>query len=98
MGAPQRDLAELLAFVLPEARRARRLRAAWSNTASCYNVRQPSISIAENGNAASARRCANCWSIVCASYAMVDRIRAQSFLPRVVRGWNNLFHHYPWVG
>ena len=40
-------------------RRARRLRGAWSNTASCYNVRQASISIAANGNEASARRCAN---------------------------------------
>jgi len=30
-----------------------------------------------------------------ASYAMIDRVRPQSFLPRVVRSWLNIFGHFP---
>jgi acyl carrier protein len=98
MGAPQRDLAELLAFVLPEnasfetiARRVEQHRDLLQREAGTDLDREEW----HRGF-----RAALCELVVdrLASYAMVDRIRAQSFLPRVVRGWNNLFHHYPWAG
>jgi aminoglycoside phosphotransferase (APT) family kinase protein len=98
MGVPQRDLAELLAFVLPEnasrqtiAQRVEQHRELLQREAGVELDREQW----ERGF-----RAALCDLMVdrLASYAMVDRIRAQSFLPRVVRGWNNLFQHYPWIG
>jgi len=98
IGAPQRDLAELLAFVLPEnasretiARRVEQHRDLLQREAGI----ELDPKEWERGF-----RAALCELMVdrLASYAMVDRIRAQTFLPSVVRGWNNLFHHYPWVG
>jgi len=97
-GAPQRDLAELLAFVLPEnasretiARRVEQHRDLLQREAGI----ELDPKEWERGF-----RAALCELMVdrLASYAMVDRIRAQTFLPSVVRGWNNLFHHFPWVG
>ena len=98
MGAPQRDLAELLAFVLPEnasretiarfIEQHRQLLQGESGTELPYEEWERGFSAAL------------CDLMVdrLASYAMVNRIRAQTFVPRVVRGWNNLFHHYPWRG
>ena len=97
MGAPQRDLAELLSFVLPEdasretiARRVEQHRELLQ--------REAGVDL-DRGEWERGFSAALCELMVdrLASYAMVDRIRAQSFLPSVVRGWNNLFHHFPWV-
>ncbi len=97
MGAPQRDLAELLSFVLPEdasretiARRVEQHRELLQ--------REAGVNL-DRGEWERGFSAALCELMVdrLASYAMVDRIRAQTFLPRVVRGWNNLFHHFPWV-
>jgi hydroxymethylglutaryl-CoA reductase (NADPH) len=96
MGAPQRDLAELLAFVLPEN--------ASRETIARFVEQHRQLLQGESGRDLPYEEwergfCAALCDLMVdrlASYAMVNRIRAQSFLPRVVRGWNNLFHHYPW--
>ena len=98
MGAPQRDLAELLAFVLPEG--ASRETIAWRVEQHRELLQREAGVDLDRGEWERGFSAALCELMVdrLASYAMVDRIRTQSFLPRVVRGWNNLFHHYPWVG
>ncbi|MEP6493890.1 MAG: thioester reductase domain-containing protein [bacterium] len=97
-GVPQRDLAELLCFVLPpDASRP---------TIARWVERHRSLLQAESGEAFRVDmwdvgfRAALCDLLVdrFASYAMVDRIRRQSFLPRVVRSWQNLYQHYSWSG
>jgi aminoglycoside phosphotransferase (APT) family kinase protein len=97
MGLPQRDLAELLAFVLPVSA---------SRETIARRVEQHRMLLQGETGVELDRRdwergfsAALCDLLVdrLASYAMVNRIRAQTFLPRVVSGWNNLFHHFPWV-
>jgi thioester reductase-like protein len=97
MGLPQRDLAELLAFVLPEDA-PRSTIARWIERHRALLERESGVAL-NRDEWDRGFRAAMCDLLVdrLASYAMVNRIRAQSFLPRVVRGWNNLFHHYRWV-
>ena len=97
MGLPQRDLAECLVFMLPErasreeiSRRLEQHRAALERDAG-IEIRRDEW---EHGF-----RAALCDFLVdrLASYAMVDRVRRQAFLPRVARGWLNLYQHYPFA-
>ena len=97
MGVPQRDLAELLSFVLPVD--------APSSTIAHWVTRHRVLLEQETGTCFRADawdigfRAALCDLLVdrLASYAMIDRIRSQTFLPRVVRSWWNVYRHYPWI-
>jgi hydroxymethylglutaryl-CoA reductase (NADPH) len=96
VGIPQRDLAELLAFVLPPD--------APLAAISRWIERSRALLEAETGTrierAAWSRgfSAALCDLLVdrLAFYAMIDRVRPQQFLPRVVRSWSNLHRYYPW--
>ncbi len=91
IGAPQRDLAEFLSFVLPPDA-ARDAVARWVE-------RYRTLLAAESGVAFPRTewemgfRAALCELLVdrLSFYAMIDRVRPQHFLSRVVRSWANLF-------
>jgi len=91
VGAPQRDLAEFLSFVLrPDA--SREAVARWVE-------RYRSLLAAESGVAFPRAewelgfRAALCELLVdrLSFYAMIDRVRPQVFLSRVVRSWVNIY-------
>jgi hydroxymethylglutaryl-CoA reductase (NADPH) len=98
IGAPQRDLAELLCFVLPPNASLATI-AHWIDRHRVELAKHTATEISrsdwETGFSA-----ALCDFLVdrLAMYAMVDRVRPQRFVPRVVRSWLNIFRHYPWVG
>jgi thioester reductase-like protein len=91
IGAPQRDLAEFLSFALPPDASPRTI--AW------WVERYRALLVAESGVALApvewrtGFRAALCDLLVdrLAFYAMIDRVRPQPFLPRVVRSWLNIF-------
>jgi thioester reductase-like protein len=95
VGAPQRDLAELLCFVLPD--RADPLDVeAW--------IEHHRIALARETGAAIDRSAwrrgfhASLWDLMLnrlPMYALIDRVRPQAFLPRVVRNWRRLYRWYP---
>jgi thioester reductase-like protein len=95
LGAPQRDLAELLCFVLsPDAERKEaqvwidRHRAQLSRETEC----QIDAAVWEAGF-----RAALCDVLInrLATYALIHRVRPQRFLPRVVRTWRRLHQLFP---
>jgi acyl carrier protein len=94
MGLPQRDLVECLAFMLPE----NASRAAIASRVEQHRLALERESGIELGHEEWEHgfRAALCDFLVdrLASYAMVDRVRRQAFLPRVARGWLNLYQHY----
>ncbi|MFY9620683.1 MAG: thioester reductase domain-containing protein [Pyrinomonadaceae bacterium] len=96
IGAPQRDLAEFLCFVLaPET--AADVASAWIQRYRGLLEEQTGVFIDpvewEEGF-----RAALCDFIVdrLAMYAMIHRFRPQPYLPRVVRTWLALHHRFPW--
>ena len=96
IGAPQRDLAEFLCFVLaPET--AADDAANWIQRYRGMLEEQTSVIIDpiewEEG-----LRAALCDFIVdrLAMYAMIHRFRPQAFLPRVMRTWLALHNRFPW--
>jgi hypothetical protein len=97
MGLPQRDLVECFAFMLPE-NAPRDLVARCLDHHRLALVRESGVELDrvewEHGF-----RAALCDFVVdrLASYAMVDRVRRQAFLPRVARGWLNLYQQFPFV-
>jgi acyl carrier protein len=97
IGLPQRDLVECLAFMLPEdasrddiESRIEQHRAALERESGFALHREEW----EHGFRAAL---SDFLTDRLASYAMVDRIRRQAFLPRVARGWLNLYQHYACV-
>lgn len=97
IGVPQRDLAELLCFVLPVDAPPSMI-AHWVNRHRVLLERETELSFRPDAWDIGFRA-ALCDLLVdrLASYAMVDRIRRQAFLPRVAAGWTNLYRHYPWI-
>jgi thioester reductase-like protein len=97
IGVPQRDLAELLCFVLP-ASVPRATVAYWMDRSRRLLQSQTGHSI-DAGYWDRGFRASLCDLLVdrLAMYAMVSRFRPQRFLPRVVRTWQTLNHHYPWT-
>jgi thiamine kinase-like enzyme len=94
LGAPQRDLAEFLCFVLPpDASRA--TIAGWVERHRSFlaAATEAPVDRAEWEMGFSASLCDLLVDRL-ASYAMIDRIRPQRFLPRVVRSWLNIFRHF----
>ena len=97
IGAPQRDLAEFLAFVLPPDA-SLRVVLRWVERYRSLLSAEADIALPPDEWDAGFSA-ALCELLVdrLASYAMIDRIRRQSFLPRVVRSWLNMFGHFPWA-
>ena len=97
MGLPQRDLVECLAFMLPE-RASRDVIAGRLEQHRTTLERESGVDMARD-EWEYGFRAALCDFLVdrLASYAMVDRVRRQAFLPRVARGWLNLYQHYPFA-
>jgi hypothetical protein len=98
LGIPQRDLAELLCFVLPPD-------APLASIARWVEHHRVLLADATGVTVPRAQWEAGFSAALCdvlvdrfASYAMIDRVRPQPFLPRVMRSWLNLFRHYPWAG
>ena len=95
MGLPQRDLVECLAFMLPE----RATRDAIADRIEQHRValQRESATEIHRDEWEHGFRASLCDFLIdrLASYAMVDRVRRQAFLPRVARGWLNLYQHYP---
>ncbi|HVJ26863.1 MAG TPA: thioester reductase domain-containing protein [Vicinamibacterales bacterium] len=95
IGAPQRDLAEFLCFVLrPDTSAADLL--GWIERHRLALERETGRTIAAAGwrrgfSAALYDLLINRLS----TYALVHRIRPQSFLPRVLRTWRGLYEHFP---
>jgi len=98
LGVPQRDLAELLCFVLPPDAPLATI-AKWIEhyRVALANATGESLARSEWEGVFSAALC-DLLADRLAFYAMVDRVRPQQFLPRVVRTWLNLFRHFPWTG
>jgi acyl carrier protein len=97
IGLPQRDLAECLAFMLPEDA---------SRAEIACRIEQHRVALQRESEVELERdewergfRAGLCDFLIdrLASYAMVGRVRRQAFLPRVARGWLNLHHHYPFM-
>jgi aminoglycoside phosphotransferase (APT) family kinase protein len=95
LGAPQRDLAELLCFVLPSDVGAdhvrtwieRHRRALARESGSCIDADQWHTGFR-----------AALYDVLInrlATYALIHRVRCQRFLPRVVRTWRRLYQHFP---
>ena len=97
MGLPQRDLVECLAFMLPERASREEIAQRLEEHRSALQ-RESGVEIARD-EWEQGFRAALCDFLVdrLASYAMVDRVRRQAFLPRVARGWLNLYQHYPFA-
>ncbi len=96
IGAPQRDLAEFLCFVLAPEMAA--------DDAPYWLHRYRDLLEEQTGTTialiewTAGFRAALCDFLIdrLAMYAMIDRFRPQKFLPRVVRTWLALHNHYPW--
>ncbi len=91
VGAPQRDLAEVLTFVLPPDVRAPELQR-WIDRHRLALERTTGASI-DAGIWQTGFRAALCELLInrFSMYAVVHRVRRQAFLPRVVRTWWRLF-------
>ena len=95
LGAPQRDLAELLCFVLPPD--------APRNDVEHWVERHRQALVRETGAPLDDREWregfrAALYDLLIdrlAMYALIHRIRRQPFLPRVVRTWRRLYQWFP---
>jgi thioester reductase-like protein len=98
VGAPQRDLAELLCFVLPDDVRAGEIDAVIEQHRGAL-MRTAGIAIDADAWQRGFR--AAVYDLLInrlPMYALVHRIRRQSFLPRVVRTWRRLYEHVGFAG
>ncbi|HEV8447014.1 MAG TPA: thioester reductase domain-containing protein [Gemmatimonadaceae bacterium] len=91
IGAPQRDLAEFLSFVMPPDAPQEAI-ARWIERYRLL-LTVGSGTVLPRAEWEAGFRAAMCELLVdrLAFYAMIDRVRPQSFLPRVVRSWMNVF-------
>jgi hypothetical protein len=95
LGAPQRDLAELLTFVLPlDATRAEAQH--WIDVHRASLERETGVAIDADAWLNGFR--AGLYDLMLnrlPMYALVNRVRRQPFLSRVVRTWRRLYQHFP---
>ena len=90
VGAPQRDLAELLCFVLPAQVDAATL-AAFVDLHRSNLERESGIRLAADvWRAGFVSGLADFLVTRLSFYALIDRVKPQPFLPRVVRTWQRL--------
>jgi thioester reductase-like protein len=95
LGAPQRDLAELLTFVLPAD-------ATFAHVQRWIDAHRSALE-AETGDSIDPDAWrkgfrAGLYDLMLnrlPMYALIDRVRRQPFLPRVVRTWRRLYQHFP---
>lgn len=95
VGAPQRDLAEFLCFVLPPDCRAEDVHV-WLDRHRHALERETGETI--DRDAWRRGFSAGLYDLLInrlSTYALVHRIRRQSFLPRLVRTWRALYEHFP---
>jgi thioester reductase-like protein len=95
VGAPQRDLAELLCFVLPEDVGDQEVDD-WIERHRTHLERATGASITHSDWEQGFRSAL--YDLMLnrlPMYALVHRIRHQSFLPRVVRTWRRLYERFP---
>lgn len=95
IGAPQRDLAELLCFVLPATATDEDIEF-WIERHRLHLERETSsaIDLVEWRRAFAAAL----YDVLVnrlAMYALVHRVKPQAFLPRVVRTWRRLYQRFP---
>jgi thioester reductase-like protein len=97
IGVPQRDLAEFLCFVLPSSA-SRDTVSGWLEV-SRRALEHSSGRAIDPSEWETGFRAALCELLVdrLSTYAMVDRIRSQRFLPGVMRSWQNLHRAFPWI-
>jgi hydroxymethylglutaryl-CoA reductase (NADPH) len=97
LGAPQRDLAEFLCFVLTEPTMADAGR--WIEHHRVALERTSGTVIdAERWTRGFRSALYDILINRLATYTMVHRVRRQSFLPRVVRTWRCLYQQFPLDG
>ena len=90
VGAPQRDLAELLCFVLPSDASAETVDH-WVERHRLQLERESGVHLAAGAwRAGLASALAELLVHRLSFYALIDRVSPQSFLPRVVRAWARL--------
>jgi aminoglycoside phosphotransferase (APT) family kinase protein len=95
VGAPQRDLAELLCFVLAPDTRAGEVRH-WIEHHRVRLEQETGVAIARDAWRQGFRGALYDFMINrLAFYALIHRVRRQSFLPRVVRTWRRLYELFP---
>jgi aminoglycoside phosphotransferase (APT) family kinase protein len=95
IGAPQRDLAELLCFVLPQDA-SRDEVTSWVERHRVCLEREVGVRIDSNAWHEGFRSGLYDFLINrLAIYAMVHRVRRQPFLPRIVASWRNLYRLFP---
>ncbi|HJR57954.1 MAG TPA: thioester reductase domain-containing protein [Vicinamibacterales bacterium] len=95
IGAPQRDLAEFLCFVLPSTAEAGDAQH-WIDKHRLALEREAATVIDPDVWQQGFR--AGLYDFMVnrlATYALIHRIRRQPFLPRVVRTWRRLYGHFP---
>ena len=98
LGMPQRDLAELLCFVLPSTASSATIR--WWTERYRALLASATRSVIDRTQWNDGFRAALCDLLVdrLASYAMIDRIRPQRFLTYVTESWLNIHSVFPWNG
>ena len=95
IGAPQRDLAELLCFVLTPDAGAEEVQR-WIDCHRLALARETGRSIdAERWQAGFRAGLYDLMINRLATYALVHRVRRQPFLPRIVGTWRRLYAHHP---
>ena len=97
VGAPQRDLAELLCFVLPVDVADEHIEH-WIERHRRLLERESGIAI-DRADWTEGFRAAN-FDLMLSRlpmYALIHRIRRQPFLPRVVRTWRRLYERFPLI-
>lgn len=97
IGAPQRDLAEFLTFVLPPDASLRAVVRWVERYRSLLSTEAATALPPDEWDAGFSAALCELLVDRLASYAMIDRVRPQSFLPRVVRSWLNIFGHFPFA-
>ena len=97
IGVPQRDLAELLTWTL-DADASRDEVARWLERARVLVGAASGVELSRaDWDLGFRASLAELFVDRLAMYAMVDHIRPQPYLPRVIRTWAALQRHYPWV-
>jgi aminoglycoside phosphotransferase (APT) family kinase protein len=95
IGAPQRDIAEFLCFVLPSNAPHSSVRRWVERSRVLFNAAaEADIDPTQWERGFSAALCDLLVDRL-AMLAMIDRVRPQSFLPRVVATWLNLYECFP---
>lgn len=95
VGAPQRDLAEFLCFVLPPDPSASDVFEPLDRHRRALERETGAVIESDDWRRGLGAALYDLLINRLATYALVHRIRPQSFLPRVLRTWRGLYEHFP---